>query len=212
MKLRTSILIQLGFLAVMLLISVYYFQRLPDRVPTHWNIHNQVDQYGGKLVPVLMGPLMMLFGLLLTIVLPKISPKKFEIDTFMGTYSFAMVLVSALFLFLNILILRATDGTKLDFGSTFMAGMFVFFALIGNLFGKVRRNFFMGIRTPWTLASEPVWDATHRSAGRVWFVGGLFGAVLALLGMPILGSVAIILVLSVWPVIQSYFIYKKLEA
>jgi len=211
MNLKTSLLIQCAFLAIIVAASAYYFKQLPDSVPTHWNIEGKVDQYGSKLTPVLMGPGMVLFGILLTVVLPKISPKMYEIDKFESTYAYAMVLVSGLFFFISFFILKASSGSKLDFGTSFMAAMFIFFALLGNVLGKVRRNFFMGIRTPWTIASEPVWDATHRAAGRIWFVGGLIGAVISIAGMPMMASMTLLVVMAFIPVFHSYLLYKKLE-
>ena len=211
MKLRTGILIQLGILAASLLVSVIYYFRLPEIVPTHWGLHGQVDQYGSRLTSVLLGPAMVGMMLLLTLVLPKISPRNFEIDRFSGVFAYSMVLVSVLMFFLSIVILRATEGAKFDMEKFIMAGLFLFFALLGNVLGKVRRNFFMGIRTPWTLASERVWDATHRFAGRIWLVGGLIGVGASLLGLSILGSIALLMFLGLWPVVQSYFLYRKLE-
>ncbi len=210
MKIKTSLQIQAAMLAASIAFSAYYVSRLPDRVPTHWNIHNQVDQYGSKWTAILMGPLMILFGMLLTVALPKLSPKKYEIEKFEATYSYSMVLVSGLFLFISVLILKATAGGIKDIGGIMMTGMFLFFAFLGNVLGKVRRNFYMGIRTPWTLASEATWDATHRLAGKLYFYGGIAGAILAAVGMPVVGSIVLLLVMSLWPVVQSYFFYKKL--
>ncbi len=210
MKIKTSLQIQAAMLAASIAFSAYYVSRLPDRVPTHWNIHNQVDQYGSKWTAILMGPLMILFGMLLTVALPKLSPKKYEIEKFEATYSYSMVLVSGLFLFISVLILKATAGGIKDIGGIMMTGMFLFFAFLGNVLGKVRRNFYMGIRTPWTLASEATWDATHRLAGNLYFYGGIAGAILAAVGMPVVGSIVLLLVMSLWPVVQSYFFYKKL--
>jgi len=211
MKLRTGILIQLGMLAASLVVGAIYYSRLPEVVPTHWGLNGQIDQYGSRWTALAMGPAMIAFMLLLTIVLPKISPRNFEIDRFVGVFSYSMVLVTVLMFFLSLVILRATEGAKFAMDKFMMAGMFLFFALLGNVLGKVRRNFFMGIRTPWTLASERVWDATHRLAGRIWLVGGLIGVAASLLGLSIMGSVAFITVLGLWPVVQSYFLYRKLE-
>ena len=210
MKIRTSVYIQLAMLIISLLLSNHYYWKLPETVPTHWNIHNQVDQYGSKLMPVLMGPCMLLFSLLLTVTLPKLSPKQYEIDKFESTYAYAMVLVGGLMFFISICILKATDGVKMDFGSWFMAAMFIFFALLGNVLGKVRQNFYMGIKTPWTLASPQVWDATHRMAGKLWFFGGILGAVVSIAGVPMGYTIAYMMIISLFPVVQSYFIYKKI--
>lgn len=211
MKIRTSLYVQLMLLVLVAGIGAYYYMRLPDVVPTHFDFRGKPDQYGSKLMGVLMGPAMVMFGILLTLALPKISPKKYEIDAFEATFGYAMILVSCLFSFISVWILRGTAGGKLEMnGGTFMVAMFAFFALLGNVLGKVRRNFFMGIRTPWTLASEPVWDATHRVAGRLWFVGGIIGAVLCLAGLPMQWAIALLLVIAIWPCVQSYFIYRKL--
>lgn len=210
MNIKTSLYAQQAMLAINVAISAIYYQKLPATVPTHWNIEGKIDQYGSKLTAVLTGPILILFGIGLTLLLPKISPKRYEISNFEQTFAYAMVLVSGLFMFLSYVILRASAGGKSDIGETIMFGVFLFFAFTGNILGKVRRNFFMGIRTPWTLASEPVWDATHRLAGRIFFYGGIAGAILALLGMSMWGSLTLILALSLWPVIQSYFIYQKI--
>ena len=210
MNIKTSLYVQQAMLAVDVILSAIYYQKLPATVPTHWNIAGKVDQYGSKLSAVLTGPLLVVFGIVLTLVLPRISPKRYEISKFEETFAYSMVLVSGLFLFLSYVILRATAGGMSDLGASIMVGLFLFFAFLGNILGKIRRNFFMGIRTPWTLASEPVWDATHRLAGKLFFYGGIGGAILSALGMPMAGSIALILVISLWPVVMSYFIYQKL--
>jgi len=210
MKIRTSFYVQLGIFVISLVIGVYYALILPGRVPTHWDIHGQADQYGGKWFAICFGPCMILFDLLLMFVLPRISPKNFEIEQFYNTFAYAMVLMSALMLYLSIMILRATQLAPIDLNRGMMAGLFIFFALLGNVLGKVRRNFFIGVRIPWTIASEPTWDATHRLAGRLWFVGGLIGAVLALMGVPMAVSITFLLVIALYPVLASYFIYQKL--
>jgi len=210
MNVKKSLLIQLVMLVVAIAISTYYLTILPDIVPTHWNIHSQPDQYGSKWVPVLMTPCMVLFGIMLTLALPKMSPKNFEIERFESTFAFSMVLCGALFLFIGIVFTRATVSPHMDIGRMMMSGIFIFFALLGNVMGKIRRNFYMGVRTPWTLADERVWDATHRAAAHQWFVGGLIGAALALAGVPIVVSIVLLMLLAFTPVVNSYVLYRKL--
>jgi uncharacterized membrane protein len=89
--------------------------------------------------------------------------------------------------------------------------MFVFFALIGNLLGKVRRNFWMGIRTPWTLASEEVWIATHRLGARLMVAAGIAGAVCVALGVPLPVCFALLIGSLLIPVLYSLWLSKKLE-
>ena len=93
----------------------------------------------------------------------------------------------------------------------FIAGFFVLFGLIGNQMGKVQRNFWMGVRTPWTLASEAVWVRTHRHAAWLWVATGLVGAVMVLVGVPFLIAFALLMVSALWPVLYSLIIYKRLQ-
>jgi uncharacterized membrane protein len=211
MKAKTGVLIQLAILAASLLISVYYYGMLPENGPTHWDIHGNADQYGSKWQNLGMGPCLILLMLGMTVVLPKISPKNFEIEQFSGTYAYAMVLVSALMLLLSIVILRAAAGSKFQIEKGMMAAIFLFFALLGNVLGRVRRNFFIGIRTPWTIASEPVWDATHRFAGYLWVVGGIVGTAVSLLGVSMVFTIPLLLVIAFLPVVHSYFLYQRIE-
>src|SRR5262245_17683179 len=99
-----------------------------------------------------------------------------------------MFLVTALFGYLHGVILLQqfkNPPVRFDIGRLMVGGMFLFFALLGNVLGKVKRNFFMGVRTPWTLASETVWTRTHRLAAWLWTGGGLVGLVAVLAGAPL---------------------------
>jgi uncharacterized membrane protein len=211
MTIRQSLIAQAAIGAALAVHSFSVARTLPSRVPIHWDISGKVDAYGSPAFALWFGPGMMLFMILMTWGLPKISPKQFTIDRFENTYATVTFIVALLFAVLHFIILGATAGKNFDMGRVVMAALGVFFALIGNLMGKVRRNFYMGIRTPWTLASEKVWDATHRRAGVIWFFGGLLVAVLALIGVPMLVTLPIFLVITLIPVVQSYLLDRKLE-
>ncbi|HWB09171.1 MAG TPA: SdpI family protein [Pirellulales bacterium] len=187
---------------------------LPQRVPIHWNIRGEVDGYGDKawatfLVPAGMVALLILFRLL-----PWLSPKSFSLDTFRGTYEFVVALTMGLMAYIHGLMLWAALMEPLDMGRALLGGICLFFALLGNVLGKVRRNFFVGVRTPWTLASERVWIDTHRLAARLFVAAGLAGFVLCLvLGGPAAFTVtfALIMIAAFAPVVYSLVHYKHLE-
>jgi uncharacterized membrane protein len=84
-------------------------------------------------------------------------------------------------------------------------------ALMGNVLGKVRRNFFIGVRTPWTIANEQVWNATHRFAAKTFFAGGIVGLLAVLVRAPFWVPMAAVLIAALSPVIYSLVFYKKLE-
>jgi uncharacterized membrane protein len=188
---------------------------LPDQIPTHWNIRNEVDGYGGKwtlfLMPIIMSILLVFFYFL-----PALSPKAFSVDTFRPTYLYIMLLVVGLFAYIQGVLLYTVQqsvakGPPVPFGQVFIAGMFLFFGLMGNVMGKVRKNFYIGIRVPWTLASDRVWNDTHRMAGWLWVVAGLVGFGLVILGVPIFIPIGLLIVVAFIPILYSFFHYKTLE-
>jgi uncharacterized membrane protein len=188
---------------------------LPDQIPTHWNIHNEVDGYGGKWT-LFLTPLVMVGVLVLFYFLPALSPKSFEVDTFKPTYLYIMTLVVGLFAYIQGVLLytvqqSVTKGAPVPFGQVFIAGMFLFFGFLGNVIGKVRKNFYIGIRVPWTLASDRVWNDTHRMAGWVWVGAGILGFGLIVLGAPIYVAITLLVAAGLSPIVYSFIHYKALE-
>jgi uncharacterized membrane protein len=189
--------------------------QLPDRIPTHWNIRGEVDGYGGKWTLYLM-PIMTTGMLVLFYFLPALSPKSFEVDTSRPTYLYIMVLVVGLFCYMQGVLLYTVYQTmakqpSVDIGRAFIAGMFLFFGLMGNVIGKVRKNFYIGIRVPWTLASDRVWNDTHRMAAWLWVGAGVLGFVSIVLGMPIPFAIVLLVAAGLIPVVYSFIHYKALE-
>ena len=105
----------------------------------------------------------------------------------------------------------ALKGVFTDLGRGFMAGMFLFFALMGNQIGKVRRNFYIGVKVPWTLASDRVWNDTHRLAAWVMFAAGVVGFILVVSGVWIVIPIVLLVAAGLIPVIYSFVHYKSLE-
>lgn len=197
--------------------SAAFYPKLSATVPTHWNIHGQVDGYGPKawaLVPI---PVTMVGMLVFFRVLPALSPKHFEVDSFRETYLFLMVATVGLFAHIHGVTLYATraqlagPGKGFDIGRVLIGGVFLFFALVGNVMGKVRRNFFIGVRVPWTLASDRVWNDTHRLAAWTMVGGGLLGFLAVIAGLPIVLAFAVLIVSVLIPVVYSFVHYKNLE-
>ncbi len=189
--------------------------QVPDQIPTHWNIRNEVDGYGGKWTLFVM-PVMMVGMLVLFYFLPALSPKSYEVDAFRPTYLYIMLLVVGLFAYMQAVLLytvhqSVTNGSRVPLGQVFIAGMFLFFGLMGNVMGKVRKNFYIGIRVPWTLASDRVWNDTHRMAGWLWVGAGILGFGLVVLGAPIYIPIVLLVLAGLIPVVYSFFHYKALE-
>jgi len=191
-------------------LSLAVYPQLPDRIPTHWNLQGKVDDYSGKGSIFLMpGILVLLLGLFH--ILPWLSPKQFRVDSFRNTYDFLMFLVIALLSYIHFLMLWAGLSGSLDIDRALLGGLFLFFALLGNVLGRVRRNFWIGVRTPWTLASERVWNDTHRIAGKLFVLAGILGFVATMAGASPLFAVVIIGAAAIAAVTYSLVDYKRLE-
>ena len=123
-----------------------------------------------------------------------------------------MAVVAALFTYIQLLlVLGGVAGVQLDLTRWLLGGLSLFFALLGNRLGKVQRNFWMGVRTPWTLASEAVWIRTHRLTAWLWVPGGGVLAILGFAGVPVWWWLAGLLLMALSPVFYSLWLYKRLE-
>jgi uncharacterized membrane protein len=207
------------FLAVAGTAYVWFFQydQLPERVPVHWNIHNEPDGWTERANAwhyLILMPAVMVGMILLTLAIPWLSPKNFEVDSFRNTYGYIMALAVGLMGFMQVPIVMGTFGNQMPFGKMIIGGVFFFFALMGNVLGKVRRNFWMGVRTPWTLASDAVWNQTHRVTAWIFVVFGTLSPIVLLLvpgDTVVLWVVGAFLPVVFFPIIYSLVLYKRLE-
>jgi uncharacterized membrane protein len=208
---RKYYLAGIALIAVVIAATVVAYPHLPETVPMHWDAHGHVNGWGPRwslfvIDPGVMAGIMLLFSLL-----PWLSPKHFEVDTFRSTYLYIMVAILALMAYAHALILAASLSWVVDVSCAVMGGASLLVALTGNVLGKVRRNFFVGVRTPWTIANEHVWNATNRFAAKTFFAAGLAGLALAILGAPFWLPLAAILTGALAPAVYSLILYKQLE-
>lgn len=191
--------------------TIYVWPQLPDVVAVHWNYRGEVDGYAPRAVLWLLGPGLMAFMMLLALLLPTLSPRRYEVQPFAPTFYYSFVVVQCLLAYVHGLVLASASGVAVPIDKAVPAGLFVMLVLAGNPMGKVRRNFYLGIRTPWTLASERVWHVTHRLAARLMVGSGLLGLAMLALGAP--GWLLLVLALAWAPlaVLYSLLQYKRLE-
>jgi uncharacterized membrane protein len=187
------------------------YPHLPSQVPTHWNFRGQVDHYSPKWWVLIFPPGMMLGMMGLMAALPWLSPRRFEVEPFRSTYLYIMVVFVVFLAFVQAMMLWAAMSNQMNIHKAIMGGVCLLIALLGNVLGKVQRNFYIGIRTPWTIADERVWNATHRLGAKTFVVGGIVGLILALVGAWPGLCFGAVLVAAFVPAIYSLVYYKQLE-
>lgn len=212
MTTKTTTIVSILLIAIAIIAGAALWNQLPDQMASHWNINDEVDGTTPRFWGVFMMPLITLGMMALFLVVPNIDPLKANIVQFRNTFNIFIVLIIAFMLYIHGLTLAWSLGYQ-DFkiSSAILPFLGVLFIAIGFLLRKARRNFFIGIRTPWTLSSDSVWDKTHQlganlfmASGALAIMGGFFGGTTALwfLFVPLIGSILFL-------VVYSYVLYRN---
>ncbi len=209
-KIRADIISSLFIIATLVVAAILY-PSLPEMIPTHWNAQGEIDGYMKKPGGVLMMPAMALATFIIMKIIPVISPKGFRTDKFSDVIGVLQVTLVGFMSIVAILVLLEAHGLNVLINEVIIAGVGLLFVVIGNYLGKVRKNFFIGIRTPWTLASDEVWNRTHRMGGKLFMLSGVIIWLGALLRLPLTCTVGVAVGLVLIPVVYSYFLYRQIE-
>ena len=159
--------------------SAVVYPRLPETMPTHFDMSGQPNGWSSRLFGAWIMPLFLLFMWGLVRVLPAIDPRGDNYAKFGGAFEGIIVSIMLFMLGIHIVVLRASLGHPVAMQHVLPVGIGVLFIVIGNLLPRARPNWFVGIRTPWTLSSDRVWEKTHRFGGRLFVAGGVIITVAA---------------------------------
>lgn len=171
MKVVRLLLISAGCVAAMFAVSAWAYPRLPDTpIAVHWGLNGQPDGYAGKAQALLMMPILAAGLSLLLALMPQILPRKSRLERSALAYSVTWIGVLLVLAVCHVVVLAKGMGAAFDVARPITFAVAVLMLAIGNYMGKIRYNYVFGVRTPWTLADERVWDKTHRFTGR-WMVG-----------------------------------------
>lgn len=163
----------LVLIVAMLGLAAWAFPRLPEQVPSHWDASGEVDGWSGRWI-VLLNPAIALFTWLLMPLLRRIDPRTENYAQFEPTFNLIVNVIVAFLAVVQVLMIGAALGWPIPAVDVMMMiGLGIMLLVLGNYLPRVRSNWWMGIRTPWTLSSERVWRSTHRLAGRTFVAGGL---------------------------------------
>lgn len=206
-------ILPLALIVFIFLVSALFYSSLPDQVPSHWNIQGEVDDWSSKGFFVWFYPLLTLGIYLLMFFLPRIDPLRKNYLKFAPPYFWFRTVLVLFFVLLYLYSLFAALGGQLNINYFIIPAISLLFIVIGLFLPKIKKNYFVGIRTPWTLHSEKVWDETHRIGGRFFVLAGLIALLSLLLPESLSFFVLIggIMICVLIPVVYSYFAFKGLE-
>jgi uncharacterized membrane protein len=210
MNTRTTLLVTGILIAVILVTSAIAYPYLPDQMASHWDAAGNVNGYMSKMTTLLFMPGMLLGITVLLLVLPFIDPLGKNIAAFRPQYNLVLIGIGVMLILLHGFTLAWNLGFHFSINivvSALIAGLFY---LIGVLLLYSRRNWTFGIRTPWTLSSDSVWEKTHRLGS--WLFRGSAVVILASALLPNLVFyilMADVTIVVIWVTLYSYLAFRK---
>jgi uncharacterized membrane protein len=207
---RKGEIIIVGIALLSFAIGVYYYPRMPEQMASHWNAKGQVDDYLPRSWGVFLIPAVLVGLALLFLAIPRVDPLRENIEKFRKYYDGFVILFMLFMIFVYFQTILWSIGIKISPNAYIPIAAGLLFVGSGILIEKTRRNWFIGIRTPWTLSSDEVWDKTHRMGGKLFKIAG----VIAMVGI-FFQSYAVFFVLipallvAAYTVVYSYLEYRK---
>ena len=204
----------IAIVALPFIYLAYIWNELPEQVPMHWNFKGEIDRYGDKTELLIIPFALPLLVYLIFLIVPYIDPKN-KIKEMGSKYSSVKILLTTFMSILAIFLIYTSKNATFYNPSFIFLFIGIMYVLMGNYFKTFKPNYFIGIRTPWTLENETVWKATHELAGKFWFVGGL----IVVMSCVILNKdyilylfIAITIIITLIPVIYSYIKFNQLTS
>jgi uncharacterized membrane protein len=192
-------------------LSIWAYPQLPEKIISHWDFNGQPNGWSTKEFQSIFFPALLVAIYALFSFMPRLDPKGERYQDFADAY----LMMRNSILFVLAIVFAATTfsnlGYPINIGGTVAGAIGFLMMFMGNYFGKLKRNWFVGIRTPWTLSSENVWNKTHRLGGRLFMIWGfclIFAPWLpsTIAFIILIGGVTIVVA---WVFVYSYLLYKK---
>ncbi len=205
--------ISISILVIILLsfvISIYLYPQMPETMASHWNSRGEVDGYMPRFWGVFLMPIVSFVILLMFLLIPNIDPLKKNIQKFRKYFDWFILLLMIFLFYIHGLSLYWNLGNVFNMTVMILPALGILFYYIGILTENAKQNWFIGIRTPWTLSNKKVWDKTHKIGGKLFKIAG----VIALLGLLLPDYsmwliLAPILALVIYVILYSYLEYQK---
>jgi len=207
---KKSSIVILGIILLSFGIAVYFYPSMPERMASHWGFGGEADGYANKFWGLFLMPMISCAMFLLFWAIPKIDPLKANIDKFRKYFDILIVLIIAFLFYIYLLSIFWNLGFQFNMSRFLAPAMGVLFYGCGFMIEKAKRNYSIGIRTPWTLSSDAVWDKTHKlgsklfkTAGSLAVLGAIFpGQAMFFILIPVISA-------AIFSVVYSYTAYRK---
>jgi len=209
---RKLVLISWIIIIILFVTSLYFYTILPDKITTHWNSSGVPNGTMSKEWGLFLIPLITLVIFILFILIPKIDPLRKNIEKFL-IYFDSFILIFILFMFyIHMITIIWNLGIKINMNLLLIPAIGFLYIYIGILLRQVKQNWFIGIRTPWTLSNKVVWDKTHKLGSKLFIISGIITLIgIFFLNYTIWFVLVPILLSAIWLVIYSYIEFRKGE-
>jgi uncharacterized membrane protein len=191
--------------------SIILYPLMPEMIASHWDMNGIVNGYMPKFWGLFLVPFLTVGITLLLVFLPRIDPKG-NIKKFSSSYESFLIAFIAFMTYIHALTLAWNMGIRFSFNIATIPAFAILFFCLGMLLGKAKQNWFIGIRTPWTLSSETVWDKTHKLGASIFKGCGILS--LAGIFFPtysIIFMLVPVILGSIYLTFYSYFEWRKIN-
>lgn len=204
--------IGISVIIAMLIMAVYFYPIMPERIAIHFNAHGLPDRFVGKLWGIFLIPLISMILYIVFILIPHIDPLGNNIKEFRYYYDMFVSLLILFLFYMELTVILFNFGIKLNILRFISVPVGLIYVYLGVLLLKSKRNWFVGIRTPWTLSSDEVWLKTNRLAGKFFIVDGVLVMLSFITGrFSEIFMIWIPLVFILFIVVYSYFLWKNIR-
>ena len=207
---RKSELICLGIIFLSFVIGILMYPQMPEQMASHWNIAGEVDGYMPRFWGLFLMPIVSVAVLIIFVVMPMIDPMRKNIDKFRSSFDMFIIFILAFLFYLYVITLLWNTGMRFNLMQPLAPAFGVLFFVCGMLIENAKRNWSIGIRTPWTMSDEKVWTKTHKLGGKLFKGIGL----IAFLGLffpayAIFFIMLPVILIAIFSVVYSYIEYSK---
>jgi immunity protein, SdpI family len=210
MKTKNIQILSLCLLLASFLLGAYLYPQMPERMASHWDASGSVNGYVPKLWGIFLMPVISTILFLAFLVIPRIDPLKENIAKFRSYFDLFILMLFGFLFYLYLLTILWNLGYRFNIVQLMAPAFGLLIYYVGVLTENAKQNWFIGVRTPWTLSSETVWNKTNRLAGKLFKATGVLAMLGAAFPEQAIFFILVPLVLAgIYPIVYSFREYQR---